>query len=213
MSIFGKLFKNRDSSVQKDSATSSAFDPANDPNLIRVFDNFGRESFISKVEWRTNVLPGALKSHWDKPDQLCETIITALNDGFVAEVDRAAERLYQLDPNSSRNVCVYASVHLRNERLNDAERVLCSFLENNGDDGSVLTNLAKVFAARGETKKQNETLWHALTVDPNQDNALGWYEALARERSGEGAALNDLRRVAQHPDSWRPQLLVGESRS
>lgn len=206
MSIFGNLFKKRDASAQSDNVTSSASDPANDPNLIRVFDKFGQELFISKEEWRTNVLPGALKSHWDKPDELCEMIISALNDGFVAEVDSAAERLYQLDPNSSRNVCVYAIVQLKNERLNEAERVLRSFLEKNGDDGSVLTNLAKVFAARGETKERDETLWRALTVDPNQNNALGWYEALVRERSGDEAALNALSRVAQHPDSWRPQL-------
>ena len=176
-----------------------------------MFDDFGREFFISKEEWRTTVLPGALKSHWDKPDQLCEVIISALNDGFVGEVDRAAERLYQLDPNSSRNVCVYAIVQLKNERLNEAERVLRTFLENNGDEGSVLTNLAKVFAERGYTKKQDETLLRALTVDPNQDNALGWYEALARERSGEEAALNDLKRVAQHADSWRPQLWLARA--
>jgi len=208
MSILGKLFKKRDSSAQDHNAAS---DPANEPNLIRVFDKFGQELFISKEEWRTNVLPGALKSHWDKPDELCEIIISALNDGFVTEVDGAAERLYQLDPNSSRNVCVYAIVQLKNERLNEAERVLGSFLEENGDDGSVLTNLAKVFAARGETKKQDETLWRALTVDPNQDNALGWYEALARERSGAEGALNGLSRVAQHPDSWRPQLSLARA--
>jgi tetratricopeptide (TPR) repeat protein len=211
MSIFGKLFKKRDSAAQNDKATSSAADPASDPNLIRVFDKFGREFFISREEWRTNVLPAALKSHWDQPDQLCDTIITALNDGFVAEVDSAAERLYQLEPNSSQNVCVCAIVHLKNERLDEAETVLRSFLEKNGDDGSVLTNLAKVFAARSDTEKQDETLWHALTVDPNQDNALAWYEALARERSGEEAALNGLSRIAQHPNSWRPQLWLARA--
>jgi len=211
MSIFGKLFNKRDSSAPSQNATASASDPANDPDLIRVFDKFGQEFFISKEEWRANVLPGALKSNWDKPDQLCEIIISALNDGFASEVDRAAERLYQLDPNSSRNVCVYAIVQLKNERLDAAERVLRSFLEKNGDDGSVLTNLAKVFAAQGETQKQDETLWHALTVDPNQDNALKWYEALARERSGEEAALKALSRVAQHPNSWRPQLWLARA--
>src|ERR1044072_8689606 len=211
MSILGKLFRSRDSSAQNNNAASSASDPANDPNLIRVFDDFGREFFISKEEWRTTVLPGALKSHWDKPDQLCEVIIRALNDGFVGEVDRADERLYQLDPNSSRNVFVYAIVQLKKQRLNEAERVLRTFLENNGDEGSVLTNLAKVFAERGYTKKQDETLLRALTVDPNQDNALGWYEALARERSGEEAALSDLKRVAQHADSWRPQLWLARA--
>lgn len=211
MSILGKLFKKNQRSAQKHQAPPSASDPANDPNLIRVFDKFGRELFISKDEWRTNVLPNALKSDWNNPEQLCEKIISALNDGFISEVEKAAERLYELNPSSSRNVCLYAIVLLKNNCIDDAEKVLKSFLEKNGDDGSVLTNLAKVYAARGETEKQNATLWRALTVDPNQDNGLGWYVALEREVSGEEAALIALRRVAQLPNSWRPQLWLARA--
>lgn len=211
MSILGKLFKKDEPSAQKEQPAPSASDPAKDPNLIRVFDKFGREFFISKDEWRRNVLPGTLKSNWNDPDQLCEIIINALNDGFISDVGKAAERLYELNPSASRNVCVYAIVLLKNNRIDGAEKVLKSFLEKNGDDGSVLTNLAKVYAARGETEKQDATLWHALTVDPNQDNGLGWYVALERERSGEEAALTVLRRVTQLPNSWRPQLWLARA--
>lgn len=158
-----------------------------------------------------NVLPGTLKSNWNDPDQLCEIIINSLNDGFISDVEKAAEGLYQLNASSSRNVCVYAIVLLKNNRIDDAERVLKSFFEKNGDDGSVLTNLAKVYAARGETDKQDATLWRALTVDPNQDNGLGWYVALERERSGEEAALTAFRRVTQLPNSWRPQLWLARA--
>ena len=40
-------------------------DPAKDPNMIRVFDKYGREMFIAKEQWRTNVLLGAIKTNWN----------------------------------------------------------------------------------------------------------------------------------------------------
>lgn len=70
MSIFGKLFKKPESPEQNAEAPRNSTDPANDPNLIRVFDKYGQELFISKDQWRTSVLPGTLKSQWDNPDQL-----------------------------------------------------------------------------------------------------------------------------------------------
>ena len=57
--------------------------PSKDPNLIQVFDAYGRELFISKEQWRTGVLPGTLKSHWQNADQLYGVIFGALNDGFL----------------------------------------------------------------------------------------------------------------------------------
>ena len=43
-------------------------DPAQDPNMIRVYDAYGRELFITKEEWRKNILPGSIQSNWNKPD-------------------------------------------------------------------------------------------------------------------------------------------------
>jgi hypothetical protein len=83
MSIFGKLFKKAESPAQNAEAPPPSSDPANDPNLIRVFDKYGQELFISKDQWRTNVLPGTLKSQWDNPEQLYGTVVSALNDGFI----------------------------------------------------------------------------------------------------------------------------------
>ena len=42
-----------------------------DPNLISVYDEYGRELFITKDTWRKDVLPGTLKDNWDTPDELC----------------------------------------------------------------------------------------------------------------------------------------------
>lgn len=206
MSIFGKLFKKPESPAQNADTSLPSLDPASDPNLIRVFDKYGQELFISKDQWRTSVLPGTIKSQWNNPDQLYGTIISALNDGFVTDVLGAAEQLHRIESNSSRSACIYGIVLMENNRLDEAERVLRSFLEEHGEDGVVLTNLAKVYADRGDIQLAEDTLWHALEVDPNQDNGLAWYDALHRERSGEEAGLDALRRIAALPGSWRAQV-------
>ncbi|HEX3628468.1 MAG TPA: hypothetical protein VH280_23925 [Verrucomicrobiae bacterium] len=174
--------------------------------MIRVYDGYGREMFISKQEWRTKILPGTIKSHWNNPDQLYGTIFGALNDGFFADVIDAAKQLNRIDPVPVRAACVYGIVLTQNHRLDEAEQVLRSCLEKHGEDGSVLTNLAKVYAARNEHQKADEILWHALEIDPNQDNGMGWYFAIQRERNGEAVAWDALRRVAAIPGSWRAQL-------
>jgi hypothetical protein len=81
-------------------------DPAEDPNLIRVYDAYGRELFISKEEWRKNVLPGSIQSNWNKPDELYNIIVGSLNDGFRTDVLAAAEQLFKIDPHPARGACV-----------------------------------------------------------------------------------------------------------
>jgi tetratricopeptide (TPR) repeat protein len=207
-SIFRKAEKARPSSPAQPplQPTANVGAPHNDPGLIRVFDNFGRELFITKEQWRTNVLPGTIQSNWDKPDQLYGTIVSALNDDFFTDVYAAAERLYQIDQNTGRAACLWGIVLMKNRNLDEAENVFCSYIRQRGEDGSILTNLAKVYSARNENQKADQTLWRALEVDPNQANGLGWYWAIQKERDGEEAAYKALDRVAALPGSWRAQL-------
>ena len=95
---------------------------------------------------------------------------------------------------------------MKNNRLDDAEKVFRDHIKKHGEDGSVLTNLAKVYSARKDDQKADEILWHALEVDPNQDNGLGWYWVIQKERNGEEAGIEALRRIAGLPGSWRAQL-------
>ncbi len=209
MGLFGKK---KDAYTQSPTSKSSApaspaiADPRTDPNLIRVFDEFGRECFITKEQWRTSVLPGTLKKNWDNPEQLYGIIVGTLNDGFFADVLAAAEHLWRIDPNHVRGTCAYGTVLIKNSHINEAEHVLRSYVEKHGEDGYVLTNLAKVYAARKETQKVEDTLWRALEVDPNQNNGLVWYTAIHRERNGNEAGLEATRRVAALQGSWRAQL-------
>src|ERR1017187_6235174 len=211
MGRFGKLFGKKETvpapaETVPAPAPPAQLDPREDPNLVRVFDRFGRELFVPKEKWRTSVLPGTLKSNWNAPDQLYSVIAQALKDGFAADVLGAAEHLYRTDPSPARAACAYGVALLQTKRLDEAERVFRSHLAQHGEDGYVLSNLAKVHAARNETQAVDDTLWRAMEADPNQENGLGWYAQIWSERGGAEVRLQALRRVAALRTSWRAQV-------
>ena len=162
--------------------------------------------FITKDQWRTGTLPGVLKSSWNDPDKLYGILVMAMQDGFFTDIVDAADHLYRTDPVVSRGATIYGIVLMKIGRLSESEEVFRSFLKKHGDDSAILTNLAKVLHASNEVQQSEETLWHALEVDPNMDNAFGWYMAIHREREGEAAEARELERIAQLPGSWRAQL-------
>jgi tetratricopeptide (TPR) repeat protein len=187
-------------------AEPNPIDPSNNKNMIRVFDDYGREFLIPKEKWRTDVLPGTIKSNWNNAEALYTVIFGALNDGFHSDVAAAAERLYKTDPIPSRGACVWGIVLMDEGRLDEAEKVFRDFIANHGEDGSILTNLAKVYSKRKNNSKAEEILWHGLEVDSNQNNGLLWYRAICHEREGEQGAQAALRRVASLQGSWRAQV-------
>lgn len=213
MRLFDGLFRKHDSDNResKPASAPAPADPRTNPNLIRVFDQFGRECFVTKQEWRTNILPATLKSRRDDAEQLAAVVIGSLRDGFFEDVLEAAEHLHRIDPNTERGTCAYAIALMKTGKLGEAERVLLAHLEKFGDSGTVLTNLAKVYSEKKEAEKADATLWHALEVDPNQDNGLGWYVSMCNDRGGKTAAEEGWRRVAALPGSWRAQLWLART--
>ena len=183
-----------------------ASDPANDPNMIGVFDGYGREMFITKQQWREGVLPGIVKKAWNQPDELYNVIVSTLNDGLRSAIIDAAKHLYKIDPDRSRGACVWGIVLMEEGRLEQARKIFSDHTAQHGENGFVLTNLAKVYARQNDDAKAEEILWHALEVDPNQENGVKWYEVIHRERGGEEASHAALVRVAALPGSWRAQL-------
>src|ERR1051326_7970774 len=131
MSFLKKLFK-RDAGA---SPHEPPGDPAQDPNMIRVFDSYGRELFISKEEWRRNVLPGSVRENWHKPDALYHIIFGALHDGVRSDVADAAKHLYQMDPAESRHACIWRVILMEENRLDEAEKVFRGFIAQHGEDG------------------------------------------------------------------------------
>lgn len=181
-------------------------DPGNDPNLIRVYDKYGRQSFVTKETWRTEVLPGTIRTNWDNPDQLYNVIVGALNDGLRADILDAAEHLYKTDPERMRATNLWGIVLMEEGRLDEAEDLLNTYMRQRGESAVMLTNLAQVFAKRGDEARAEHILWHALELDPNESSGFGWYYALHRERGGDEAAIEAWRRIAALPGSWRAQL-------
>lgn len=203
--MLNKLFGKKSQGTTS-SATSQKADPANDPNMIRVFDEYGRELFIPKQQWRDNVLLGNLEKERDHPDVLYNLIVGAINDGFAADVISYAEHLKRIDPISARGATILGIAYMEVNRLDDAQQVFEEFVKQHGEDGIVLTNLAKVYSRRGDHVRAESILWHALELDPNQEHGLGWYAVIQKERNGEGADLEAYRRVAKLPRSWRSRL-------
>lgn len=184
---------------------------AEDPNMIRVFDAYGRELFITRQQWRDNVLLGSIEKNWDDPEKLAGFIFQSLHDNFFDEMVKPAERLLQLEKDAERSAVYLAIVYLKVKRLDDSENVLHQYVRKHGESGVILTNLAKVYAERGNEVKTLETLWRALLLDPNQDNGLGWYESIHREQGGVVAGLEALRRIATIPGSWRAQFWLARA--
>lgn len=185
--------------------------PIDDPDMIRAYDAYGREIFITRQQWYDSVLRGTIEKSWNDTEKLSSLIIQSLEDKFFEEMVNPAERLRQLEQDEERGSVLLAIVYLKVGRLNDSEQVLQQYISKKGESGVVLTNLAKVYAERGESEKTLETLWHALEVDPNQDNGLGWYEAIHRDKGDEPAGLEALRRIALLPGSWRAQLWLARA--
>ena len=178
------------------------------PQIIKVFDEYGREVSVPRKEWKEKVLMEHFHKAWNDHTQLGPLIVQALRDQFFEDVVGAGEHLEKIDPNPVRGAALLAMVYQANQRLDDAEEVLNGCLEKHGPNGAIFASLAKVYAMRGEDQRAEDTLWRGLQEDPNHSQAVGMYEALYREKGGggESAALEAIKRVADLPGSWRAQL-------
>src|SRR5207248_758608 len=146
---FKKLFGSKKPEAPK-GATTTARDPAENPNMIRVFDSYGRELFITREQWRNSILRDHLKKVWNDPDGLSSIITQSLHDKFFAEMAEPAKHLLKIDSNAERAAILLAVTYLQLGRLDDAENILQRHIQKHGESGWILTNLAKVYSGRGE---------------------------------------------------------------
>ena len=202
MSFLKKLFAKKESS----SSQYRSKVKAQKPGTIDALDNFGRKITITRDDWLNSVLLGNLDNAWDDPEKLADFIVSGLKDDFFQEIEHAAIRLCEIDPEPARAVVYLAIIYLHSDRPKKAEIVLRDHITKHGEEGVVLTNLAKAQSAQGKEEKMLKTLWRGLELDPNQDNAVGWYEIIYREKDGEQAGILALERIASIVGSWRAQL-------
>lgn len=176
------------------------------PEMMQVHDAYGRRIQIPRQQWLETVVMTNIEKAWSDPDKLAGMIMGAFNDGFFSEMTAPAERLAEIDPNPQRGATLVSICYLRTKRVDDAERVLNEHIAQHGESGVILTNLAKVHAERQDEQQTIETLWRALELDPNQENAVQWHAAAQREIKGEEGELKALKDIAALKGSWRAQL-------
>ncbi|WP_158754172.1 hypothetical protein [Dyella sp. S184] len=178
----------------------------NVPATITIADAYGRSFQVTREQWRTEILPKNFELNRDKPDVLVSMITDALRNGFCEEALEPARRLHQIDQNGQRGAVILGVTLLQLKRYTEARDVLEAARELHGEEGSLLTNLAKAYGGLGEQERADATLWHAIEIDPNQDNGLLWYVALQGERGGEQAKHDAFVRASKLPHAWRPQI-------
>lgn len=201
-----KLLGKKEGALPKGEEKEEVLTSAHDENLIKVYDEYGRELFIDRDTWINDIFIPNLEDSYDKPADLYSVIIQGLDDGFDEYLIDASTKLYQIDSNKERGACLHAIVLMKNGKLVEAEAVINETMLEIGETGVLLTNLAKVYADQSKEKLSYDTLWHALEVEPNQDNGLDWFMSINRESSGEEGVILCLKKVEALKGAWLPKV-------
>jgi len=191
--------------------------PDSDPqrgsdSMITAYDERGREVRIERGVWVKDILMPNIEKAWSDPDQLYEQIVQALRDELTDSIVPAVTHLVDLDGGSERALLVQAVVRMKQGDLNGAEAVLEACIKQYGPSGAALTSLAQIQKERGQHERSRVTLRSALEIDPNHDNALLWWAALARERGGDEAYRAALAEIGALRGAWRPKLWIARER-
>src|SRR5207247_11101465 len=117
--------------------------------------------------------------------------------GVAAALLGPSRRLVEIDPRPERATTARGIVLMTTGGLGGAEEALRRYHGQHDPSGVILTNLAKVAAERGDHERADDLLSEALQVDPNLENGLLWWAALAREQGGEEAYLEALEIIAE----------------
>ncbi len=203
-SLTGK--KESPSTQEEPQQAHAAAAPEPGEEMIVAYDANGRQMHITRSDWRDKVFLPGLEQKWDDAAGLYDALLGGLNDGFAADLIPAAARLVEVDDDPERSHTIQGIVLMKNNQLDEAESTLKTGMAKVGATGILLTNLAKVFAERGDDARADELLWQAIEADPNQDNGLVWWATLKQEREGEAGYVAGLKTVAALPGSWRAQL-------
>ena len=179
-----------------------------DPAMIRMQDTAGNDIFIERNVYRKNVLPQQFESAKGNPNQLYTAILMAIEDGFVEEAIEPARKLLEIDPIRERATTILGIALKDARKFKEAEELFKKFMDEEGETGIVLTNLAKVYAEDDKQELSEKTLWRALELEPNQTNALDWWAAIHKERGGEAGLINAMTEVSKIPGSWRANLYL-----
>ncbi|WP_243349520.1 tetratricopeptide repeat protein [Parabacteroides sp. FAFU027] len=180
----------------------------NTEKKITVYDKDGNQYAITQKYWIDNVLPTEFEKVWNKPDDLYSLIVMCLQDEVYDSTILPAQHLFEIDFDKQRAILILGLVYLKNNKLELSEKTFKEAIELFPNDGYLQTNLAKVYAEKGDEKLSYDTLWKALLTDPNQENAIIWIAAIHYEKGGNTDRLKILDSLSMIPGSWRPQLWI-----
>lgn len=152
--------------------------------LIHVRDDKGRQFMLTRESWRDQVLLPNLEKNWDDADALYRLVLTAMEDGFAADVLPAARRQLEIDHIPERAHTLLGIALMEMGKLDEAEAALRAGCAQIGETAALLTNLAKVHAARGDSAASEATLWQAVCQDVDFEPGLMTWLALHGERGG-----------------------------
>jgi tetratricopeptide (TPR) repeat protein len=166
----------------------------------------GETSRISRERYGDEILPDQIEEAGDDPEQLFQTLRLAVDKDVLEPCLEAARRLRELDPDRERSATLLGLIHWKMDRLDRAEEVYASYLDEHGESGVVLMNLARVHDNRGDRERTKETLWRAIEVRPNLENAVDWWASLHADEVDDDQAheayRRALREVADLSDAW-----------
>jgi len=180
-------------------------------NSIKLFDSSGNAYSYPKKDWGEKILPEELKKVWDNPDNLYGLLVMSLRDGFDHELIEGGLRLKSIDKDKDRAYTVLGIIYVRSNELKKAEHNLLEGFRLSDKPAVLKTNLAKVYFAQGLKEKSYATLWEAIELDPNQDNAVLWIGAIHRDQGGKEEYLRIMKKIAELPSSWRAQLWIARN--
>jgi predicted butyrate kinase (DUF1464 family) len=86
-------------------------------DLIKAYDAYGREMYVTREVWHKQVLPNQPRADAGDPDKLYTLIVSALQDGFHREVLEASEQFLRADNGSEGSHAVHAIVLMKNGRV------------------------------------------------------------------------------------------------
>lgn len=179
--------------------------------MVQIIDAHGQEITITHKHWRETFLPVRLRQVWSRPDALYTMIAQGIEEGYPADVLRAAEVLVRTDPNPERGHLTLAKVHLAMQRPNLAHRVLRAYAARFGESAPVFILLARVHADRGNHQAAADFLLNAIKLQPNSASALRDFVEHHRSRGSEQMLQETLTELAELPGSWRPHLALAQT--
>lgn len=198
-----------DDSINSTQNNTAARASANQ-DFIRLYDSMGHLVLVSKEDYWTGTMEPMLRAQWNNSDALYQGCVMALQNGFASKpiLLEAAKRLHEIDTIPERGMTILGLALWKSGRLKEARALFEDSLPLYPASGNLRTNLAKVLWHDGEPEKSEKVLREGLTYDPNQENAVGWWTAIQRERGGDAAYTRALQEIAEIPGSWRAQLLL-----